>query len=54
MRTFVMTIQGHISEHIGMMAEIQAQQEVLSNMPPEAQMMMQQDPMMQQQLQGAD
>ena len=48
----VMTIQGHISEHIGMMAEIQAQQEILSNMPPEAQMMMQQDPMMQQQLQA--
>ena len=48
----LMTIQGHISEHIGMMAEIQAQQEILSNMPPEAQMMMQQDPMMQQQLQA--
>ena len=48
----VMTLQGHISEHIGMMAEIQAQQEILSNMPPEAQMMMQQDPMMQQQLQA--
>ena len=48
----VMTIQGHISEHIGMMAEIQAQQEILSNMPPEAQMMMQQDPMMMQQLQA--
>ena len=48
----VMTIQGHISEHIGMMAEIQAQQEVIASLPPEAQMMMQQDPMMQQQLQG--
>ena len=48
----VMTIQGHISEHIGMMAEIQAQQEVMANMPPEAQMMMQQDPMMMQQLQA--
>ena len=48
----VMTLQGHISEHIGMMAEIQAQQEVMANLPPEAQMMMQQDPMMMQQLQG--
>jgi len=48
----VMTIQGHISEHIGMMAEIQAQQQVMASLPPEAQMMMQQDPMMMQQLQG--
>jgi hypothetical protein len=47
----VMTIQGHISEHIGMMAEIQAQQEVMANIPPEAQMMMQQDPAMMQQIQ---
>ena len=47
----VMTIQGHISEHIGMMAEIQAQQQVMASLPPEAQMMMQQDPMMMQQLQ---
>ena len=48
----VMTIQGHISEHIGMMAEIQAQQQVMASLPPEAQMMMQQDPMMMQQLQS--
>ena len=48
----VMTLQGHISEHIGMMAEIQAQQEVMANLPPEAQMMMQQDPMMMQQIQA--
>ena len=47
-----MTIQGHISEHIGMMAEIQAQQEIIASLPPEAQMMMQQDPMMMQQLQS--
>ena len=47
----VMTLQGHISEHIGMMAEMQAQQEVTANLPPEAQMMLQQDPMMQQQVQ---
>ena len=47
----VMTLQGHISEHIGLMAEMQAQQEVTANLPPEAQMMLQQDPMMQQQVQ---
>ncbi len=47
----VMTLQGHISEHIGMMAEMQSQQEVFSTLPPEAQMMMQQDPMMMQQVQ---
>ena len=40
----VMTLQGHISEHIAMMSEIQAQQEVTANIPPEQQMMMQQDP----------
>ena len=40
----VMTLQGHISEHIAMMSELQAQQEVMSQMPPEQQMIMQQDP----------
>jgi hypothetical protein len=40
----VMTLQGHISEHIAMMSEIQAQQEITANIPPEQQMMMQQDP----------
>ena len=48
----VMTLQGHISEHIGMMAEVQAQQEIMATMPPEAQMMLQQDPMMMQQIQA--
>ena len=48
----IMTLQGHISEHIGMMAEMQAQQEVVSSLPPEAQMLMQQDPMMMQQMQS--
>jgi len=47
----VMTLQGHISEHIGMMAEMQAQQEVMEQMSPEAQMMMQQNPQMMQQVQ---
>ena len=48
----VMTLQGHISEHLGMMAEAQAQQEVMASIPPEAQMMMQQDQMMMQQIQA--
>ena len=40
----LMTLQGHISEHIAMMSEMQAQQEVMASIPPEQQMMMQQDP----------
>ncbi len=40
----IMTLQGHISEHIAMMSELQAQQEVLAQVPPEQQAMMQQDP----------
>ena len=48
----IMTLQGHISEHIGMMAEAQAQQEVMSELTPEAQMMMQQNPQMMQQVQA--
>ena len=40
----IMTLQGHISEHIAMMSELQAQQEVMATIPPEQQMMMQQDP----------
>ena len=46
-----MTLQGHIQEHIGMMAEAMAQQEIMANIPPEQQMMMQQNPQMQQQIQ---
>ena len=48
----VMTLQGHISEHIAMMSEIQAQQEIMSQMAPEQQAMMQQDPNMMQQMQA--
>ena len=40
----IMTLQGHISEHIAMMSELQAQQEVMASIPPEQQMIMQQDP----------
>ena len=48
----VMTLQGHIQEHIGIMAEMQAQQEIMSQLDPEAQMVLQQNPQMVQQLQG--
>ena len=44
-------LQGHIQEHIGMLAEQKASEEVLSQIPPEQQMMLQQDPNMQQQIQ---
>ena len=37
-----MTLQGHISEHIALMSEVQAQQEVMATIPPEQQAMMQQ------------
>ena len=50
--TIVMTLQGHIQEHIGLMAEMQAQIEVMSQLDPEAQMVLQQNPQMAQQLQG--
>ena len=48
----IMTIQGHISEHIAMMSESQAQQEIMAELSPEAQMMMQQNPQMAQQVQN--
>jgi len=48
----IMTIQGHISEHIAMMSELQAQQETMAELTPEAQMMMQQNPQMMQQIQN--
>ena len=50
--TIVMTLQGHIQEHIGIMAEMQAQQEIMAQLDPEAQMVLQQNPQMAQQLQG--
>ena len=46
----IMALQGHIQEHIGLLAEAQAQQEVMSQIPPEQmQMIQQQAQMMQQQ-----
>jgi len=43
----LVTLQGHIQEHIGMLAENQAQQEVMSQIPPEQMQMMQQQAQMQ-------
>jgi hypothetical protein len=48
--TIVMTLQGHIQEHIGMMAEAMAQQEIMASIPPQQQMMMQQNPQMMQEM----
>ena len=45
-------LQGHIQEHIGMLAEMKAQEQVMSQLPPEQQQMLQQDPNMQQQIQA--
>ena len=42
----IMALQGHIQEHIGLMAEGQAQQEVMSQIPPEQIQMMQQQAQM--------
>ena len=42
----IIALQGHIQEHIGMMAESQAQQEVMSQIPPEQMQMMQQQAQM--------
>ena len=46
-----LTFQGHIQEHIGMMAEGMATQEITDNIAPEEQMMMQQNPQMIAQMQ---
>ena len=43
----IMALHGHIQEHIGLLAEAQAQQEIMGAIPPEQmQMMQQQDQMM--------
>ena len=42
----VLSLQGHIQEHIGLLAEAQAQQEVMSQIPPEQMQMMQQQAQM--------
>ena len=42
----IMALQGHIQEHIGLMGEAQAQQEIMSQIPPEQMQMMQQQAQM--------
>ena len=42
----IMSLQGHIQEHIGMMAEQQAQEEIMSQIPPQQMQMMQQQAQM--------
>jgi len=42
----IMALQGHIQEHIGLLAEAQAQQEIMSQIPPEQMQMMQQQAQM--------
>ena len=50
--TIVMTLQGHIQEHIGFIAEKQAAEEAMAELGPEAQLIAQQDPNVAQQLQN--
>jgi hypothetical protein len=47
----VMTLQGHIQEHIGMIAEMQASEQVMAQIPPEQQSMLQVNPLLMQQIQ---
>ncbi len=42
----IMALQGHIQEHIGLLAEAQSQQEIMSQIPPEQMQMMQQQAQM--------
>tara|TARA_R100000951_G_scaffold107084_1_gene102148 strand:+ start:1368 stop:3851 length:2484 start_codon:yes stop_codon:yes gene_type:complete len=42
----IMALQGHIQEHIGMMAEQQAQEEIMSQIPPQQMQQMQQEAQM--------
>ena len=42
----ILALQGHIQEHIGLLAEQQAQEEIMSQIPPEQQQMMQQQAQM--------
>ena len=49
--TIVMTLQGHIQEHIGFLAEAQAAERVMSEIPPEQQAMLQMNPILMQEVQ---
>ena len=42
----IVALQGHIQEHIGLLAEAQAQQEIMAQIPPEQMQMMQQQAQM--------
>jgi hypothetical protein len=48
----LVVLQGHIQEHIGLLAEAQAQQEIMSEIPPEQMQMMQQQAQMMPPQQG--
>tara|TARA_A100000171_G_scaffold52410_1_gene70636 strand:+ start:563 stop:3052 length:2490 start_codon:yes stop_codon:yes gene_type:complete len=48
----LVSLQGHIQEHIGLLAEAQAQQEIMSQIPPEQIQMMQQQAQMAPPIQG--
>ena len=48
----LVSLQGHIQEHIGLIAEAQAQQEIMSQIPPEQIQMMQQQAQMAPPIQG--
>jgi len=48
----IVALQGHIQEHIGLLAEGQAQQEIMSQIPPEQMQMMQQQAQMMPPQQG--
>ena len=48
----LVSLQGHIQEHIGLLAEAQAQQEIMSQIPPEQMQMMQQQAQMAPPIQG--
>ena len=48
----IVALQGHIQEHIGLLAETQAQQEIMSQIPPEQMQMMQQQAQMMPPQQG--
>ena len=47
----IMTLQGHVQEHIGLMSEEQAQQQIMQGIPPEVQQDPQQMEAMMQQIQ---
>ena len=48
----IVALQGHIQEHIGLLAETQAQQEIMFQIPPEQMQMMQQQAQMMPPQQG--